>query len=112
MKMKISIFWDIAPRSPYINRPFGGMFDLHLQGRKSAKQETSESRWLGRMTDSSLCLATCSRWFLARLIFDPENGGETILRSVGSHTDYTALYPRRWQFSDSFSVYRTFVINK
>jgi hypothetical protein len=27
----------------------------------------------------------------------PEDGGNTVLRNVGSHTDYTALYPRIWQ---------------
>jgi hypothetical protein len=51
-------------------------------------------------SQSSFCLATCSRLFLARLIFDPEDGGDTFLRNVGSYTDYTALYPRRWQFSE------------
>jgi hypothetical protein len=35
-----------------------------------------------------------TRWFLARLIFYPEDGGNTFLRNVGSHTDYMALYPR------------------
>jgi hypothetical protein len=30
------------------------------------------------------------------LIFDPEDGGDTLLRNMGSNTDYTALYPRRW----------------
>jgi hypothetical protein len=34
-----------------------------------------------------------ARWFLARLIFDPEDGSDTFFRNVGSHTDYTALYP-------------------
>jgi hypothetical protein len=39
---KISaVFWDIAPCSPYVNRRFGGTYGLHLQGRKSAEQETS-----------------------------------------------------------------------
>jgi hypothetical protein len=32
-----------------------------------------------------------ARWFLARLIFEPEDG-DTFLRNVGSHTDYTVLY--------------------
>jgi hypothetical protein len=34
---------------------------------------------------------------IARLIFDLEDGDDTFLRNVGSHTEYTALYPRRWQ---------------
>jgi hypothetical protein len=32
---------EIPPCSPYVNRRLGGMHHLHLQGRKSAKQETS-----------------------------------------------------------------------
>jgi hypothetical protein len=34
-----------------------------------------------------------------RLIFDPEDGGDTFLRNVGSYIYYTALYLRRWQIS-------------
>jgi hypothetical protein len=49
-----------------------------------------ELTWLGHLL---------SRWFLTRLIFGPEDGGDTFLRNVGSYTDYTVLYPRRWQFS-------------
>jgi hypothetical protein len=40
-----------------------------------------------------------AHWFLARPIFDPEDGGDTFLRKVGSHTNYTALYSRSWQHS-------------
>jgi hypothetical protein len=32
-------------------------------------------------------------------ISDPENGSDTFLRKVGSHTEYTELYLRRWQYS-------------
>jgi hypothetical protein len=39
--------------------------------------------------------AFAALWFFARLIFDPEDGSDTFLRNVGSHTHYTALYPRR-----------------
>jgi hypothetical protein len=35
--------------------------------------------------------------FLARLIFEREEGGDKLLRNVGSHTDYTASYHRRWK---------------
>jgi hypothetical protein len=37
-----------------------------------------------------IAAATCSRWFLARKFFYPEDGGDTILRNVGSHRNYTA----------------------
>jgi hypothetical protein len=33
---------------------------------------------------------------LARLIVYPEDGGDIFPQNVGSATDYTALYPRRW----------------
>jgi hypothetical protein len=40
--------------------------------------------------------ATCSRWFFAREFFYPEDGGDTILRNVGSiDYIYTAPHPRR-----------------
>jgi hypothetical protein len=39
--------------------------------------------------------ATCSRWFLARGFFYPEDGGDTFLRNVGSHKIYTTPHPRR-----------------
>jgi hypothetical protein len=33
----VAIFWDIAPRSPYVNRRFGGMYqDLKPAGKKLA----------------------------------------------------------------------------
>jgi hypothetical protein len=78
--MKFNIFWDIVPCSPYMSLCFGGTYHLHLQGRKSAKQET-----------------TCSCWFLARLIFNPEDGGDMFLRNISSYMDYMALYPRIWK---------------
>lgn len=34
-------------------------------------------------------------WFLALLILDPEDEGDTFLRNVGLYTDYTSLHPRR-----------------
>jgi hypothetical protein len=38
-----------------------------------------------------------ARWLLARLILDPEDIDDSFIRNVCSHTDYTALYRRRWQ---------------
>jgi hypothetical protein len=35
-------------------------------------------------------------WFLASLIFVPDDGGDTFLRNVGSYTSYRALYLTRW----------------
>jgi hypothetical protein len=58
---EFAIFRDIAPCSPYVDRCFGGTYHLHLQGRKSAEQETS----------------------LKQAIYDPEDGWNTFLRNVG-----------------------------
>jgi hypothetical protein len=38
---KASIFRGIAPRSPYVNRRFGRMYHLHLQGWKSSEEDSS-----------------------------------------------------------------------
>jgi hypothetical protein len=74
--MKNAVFWGVAPcRCDRLNRHFGGSYRLHLQGRSAA---------------------TCSRWFFARGFFYPEDGGDTILRNVGSIDHiYTAPHPRR-----------------
>jgi hypothetical protein len=37
----VAIFWDIAPRSLYVNRCFGGMYHLHLQCLESTEQDPS-----------------------------------------------------------------------
>jgi hypothetical protein len=54
-------------------------------------------------------------WFLARLIFDHEDRDDTFPRNVCSHTDYTALYLKRWQhifhsFEIIFDVMFNFLI--
>jgi hypothetical protein len=36
--------------------------------------------------------ATCSRWFLARGFFYPEDGGDTFLRNVCSHKNYKTVF--------------------
>jgi hypothetical protein len=45
--MKSSIFWDTTPCSPLkVNRHFGGIVRLHLQGRRvSEARNQRESRW-------------------------------------------------------------------
>jgi hypothetical protein len=63
------IFWDMTPCSQLsFNRRFGGTYSLHL-------------------------LACC--FFFCTYFFDPEDGGDMLLRNVGwNSTDYTASYPR------------------
>jgi hypothetical protein len=40
MEIKTATFWDISSCSPYMNRRLGRIYHLHLQGRKSAEQES------------------------------------------------------------------------
>jgi hypothetical protein len=46
------VFWHMGLFSPFMNRPFRGIYHRHLQGRKSAEQETSmlESDWTELLT--------------------------------------------------------------
>jgi hypothetical protein len=76
--MNVAIFWDVAPCSLYVNGRFEGKYQLYLQNRKS----------------TNITYLPATRWFLSRLIFDCEDGTNTFLRNVGSHTDCKALYPR------------------
>jgi hypothetical protein len=48
--------------------------------------------------------ATCSRWFLARGFLYPEDGGDTFLRNLGLHKNYTASHPRIRHSSPSVYV--------
>jgi hypothetical protein len=70
--MKNSVFWDVAPPRSCVNRRFGGMYQLHLQGRQIRERETSVSMWLQH----------------------PEDGGDTFLRNVGSQKIYPTPYPK------------------
>jgi hypothetical protein len=44
--MKNVVFWDVAPYRSCVSRCFGGLYRLHLQGRKIGELGTSVSRWL------------------------------------------------------------------
>jgi hypothetical protein len=69
--MKNAIFWDVVLCRYCVNRRFGGMYCLHLQGVQSPAPTGSSQ------------------------IFYPEDGGDTFLQNVGSHKIYTASHPRR-----------------
>jgi hypothetical protein len=71
---------------------------IHLQGWKTRERGTSVSRWLQTEPPSA---ANCSRWFLARGFFYPEDEGDTSFRKIGSHKLYTAPHPRRRHYSYS-----------
>jgi hypothetical protein len=44
--MKNAVFWDVSPCRSCVNRRFGGICHLHIQGRKIRERETSVNRWL------------------------------------------------------------------
>jgi hypothetical protein len=69
------IFWDITPYMPFKDDGrFGGIFRLHLQGRKISQVINQ-----GESANKQSLLATCY---------------------IGSFTtDYTALYPRSYKCS-------------
>jgi hypothetical protein len=71
--MDVAIFWEIASYIPYVNRRFvttvTSTFTIENQPCKKP---------------------ACGRWLVIVL---PEDGGDAFLRNVGSHTDYTAIYP-------------------
>jgi hypothetical protein len=54
--MDVAIIWDIAPCSPYMSIRFRGTYRLHLQGRKSAEQETSVLACGGQLGSRVLCI--------------------------------------------------------
>jgi hypothetical protein len=58
--MKNTIFWDIMPCSPLsVNRRFGEIYRLHLQGRKTSRARNQrESRLANAFT-----LISCSAYF-------------------------------------------------
>jgi hypothetical protein len=43
--MNYSIFWDVAPCSPYVSRSFRGTHHLHNETSKKA----ACSKWLGKL---------------------------------------------------------------
>jgi hypothetical protein len=74
----IIIFWEMTPCGSYKNRRFGGSYRLHLQGERDEQVQSLLFRSVP-----------------ARLVH-PEDGGDTILRNVGSYKNHTASSPRRW----------------
>jgi hypothetical protein len=61
-----------------------------IAGTSEALETTRLHGLISEQTELSIVTAvrtaaTCSRWFLARGFFYPEDGGDTFLRNVGSH---------------------------
>jgi hypothetical protein len=40
--MKNAVFWDMATCSSFVNRRFGGVYRLHLRGRKIRERGTGQ----------------------------------------------------------------------
>jgi hypothetical protein len=80
-QMEGTVFWYMTPCiSMKVNRRFGAIYRLHFLCLPPA-----------------FTLVSCSAFF-----FDAEDGGDMFLRNVGClSTDYTALYRRRYYYSQS-----------
>jgi hypothetical protein len=85
--MKNVVFWDVVPCIFCLNRRFGGIYCLHLHGRKPRELRTSVSRLVPR----------------SRLFYH-EDGGNTFLRNVGLHKIFTTSHPRRLYFPGNISL--------
>jgi hypothetical protein len=57
-----------------------------------------------KLRDIRQTATTCSRWFLAREFFYPEDGGDTFLLNVSSHKNYTAPHPRKRYSSNLYII--------
>jgi hypothetical protein len=75
--------WEITSCSPLkVNTRFGGIYRLHLQGRRISLKNLHAKCFLAGL--------------LLGLFFDPEDGNNMFLRNVGRFlTDCMALYLRR-----------------
>jgi hypothetical protein len=94
--MKNAVFWDVAPCRYCINRRFGGMYSLHLQGRRKKKNL--------RAMNQREQVAAGDGSSLAEFLFllPPENGGDKFLRNIGLYNIYRAPHPRRRHSSQKF----------
>jgi hypothetical protein len=73
------IFWDITPCSPLsVNRRFGGTGRLHLKGHRIIHARNQLEA--GSKKSSSGYFLTGN---VLVLFFDPEHGGDMLLRNVG-----------------------------
>jgi hypothetical protein len=93
--MKNAIFWDVAPCCYLLTLVPRSQISLPCRKRRYVPPK---HRFISQDLHSatSQSAATCSRWFLAFGFLYPEDGGDTLLRNVGSfHRIYTAPHPRR-----------------
>jgi hypothetical protein len=68
----------------------------HITRRNPVQLHTPNKKKKNKKMMTTMKLkALAARWCLAVLIFYTEDGGDTFLRNVCSHTDYPALYRRR-----------------
>jgi hypothetical protein len=69
MTMKNAVFWDVALCRYFVNRRFGGMYHLHLQGIRNPRAINQGEEVTTAYSYSDFLY--------------PEDGGDTFLRNVG-----------------------------
>jgi hypothetical protein len=91
--MMIIIFWEMTPCGSYKNRRFGGSYRLHLQ---DVRVQASTERVVSSYDIIGVAVYTRVYHSLCLLVLvHPEDGGDTILRTVGSYKSHTVSSPRR-----------------
>jgi hypothetical protein len=83
--MKNAVLWDVAPCGSCKSRHFRGTCCLHV--------------------------SNCPKLFLARVYFNPEDGGDKFLLNIGFYKTHTAPHPRRRNSSISFQYYSLWDMN-
>jgi hypothetical protein len=63
--MKNTVFWNVVPCRSWVNRRFGGMYHLHLQGRKIREQVVADCcHLLTLFPRSRIFLPWRGRWYV------------------------------------------------
>jgi hypothetical protein len=78
LNLKNAVFWDVAPCRSCVNRRFGESIASIFRVEKFASEEPAEHVAADCFQLVAQSAASCSRWFLARGYFYPEDGGDTL----------------------------------
>jgi hypothetical protein len=93
--LKRTVFWDIMPCIPLkVNRPFGGIYRLHLQDRKiSRARNQRESRWQAMYSSETLVVLqrTTRRYIPKDITTAVRTSNPTLINFVCSEWNSTVI---------------------